>query len=80
MLSFDAPTRRAAEENDINALKVDPRESRALVGLFRLYCAYSMNRTAYDLLKAAHQIAPGDPEVQREWLQTLPQKERLQLN
>ena len=74
-VEFRRAQMRAAEENYINALKVDPRESRALLGLSRLYRAYSMNRTAYDVLKAAHEIAPGDPEVQREWLQMLPRKE-----
>ncbi len=56
-----------AEASYYKALKIDPRELRACLGLVRLYRAYSLYRRAYDALAVAHQIAPDDPEVQRSW-------------
>jgi len=59
--------------------KLDPKEVHAYLGLARLYSTYSMYRIAYGELQIAHQIAPGDLDVQRAWLRTLPRKEQLAL-
>jgi tetratricopeptide (TPR) repeat protein len=59
------------------AMKLDPKEFHAYLGLSRLYRSYSLYRKAYELLRTAHEIAPDDIEVQRAWLRTLPRKERL---
>ena len=66
-----------AEASYYKALKIDPRELRACLGLVRLYRAYSLYRRAYDALAVAHQIAPDDPQVQRWWFNTLPRRERM---
>ncbi len=66
-----------AETSYYKALKIDPRELRACLGLIRLYRAYSLYRRAYDALRVAHQIAPDDPEVQRWWFSRLSRRERL---
>jgi len=66
-----------AETSYHKALQIDPRELRAYLGLARIYRAYSFYRHAYDALKAAHQIAPDDPEVQRWWLSRLSRRERI---
>ena len=77
---------RRAEMNDAQdsywaALKSDPKEVHAHLGLARLYGAFSLYRKAYDRLETAHSIAPDDVEVQRAWFRawapTLPRKERL---
>ena len=60
-----------------DALKADPKQVPALLGLARLYRAYSLYREAYNLLLIAHQVAPDDPEVQRRWFSQLPRKERI---
>jgi tetratricopeptide (TPR) repeat protein len=67
-----------AEQNYLHAKRVNPREMHAYLGLARLYGAYSLHRRAYDQLKAAHEIAPSDLEVEREWFRMLPRRERLQ--
>ena len=66
-----------AETSYRKALQTDPREVRAYLGLARLWGAYSLYRHAYDALKAAYQIAPNDPEVQRLWFSRLPRRQRI---
>lgn len=79
----DVQFRRAemsdAEVSYLTAKKLDPKEVHAYLGLARLYSTYSMYRIAYGELQIAHQIAPGDLDVQRAWLRTLPRKEQLAL-
>jgi TonB family protein len=66
-----------AEKSYLAAKKLNPREVRAYLGLARLYRSYSLYRKAYDELQSAHELAPGDIDVQRAWLVMLPRKERL---
>src|SRR5208282_1066355 len=77
----DVQFRRAempdAELSYLAAKKLDHKEVHAYLGLARVYGTYSMYRIAYGELQIAHEIAPGDIEVQRAWLGMLPRKERL---
>ncbi len=77
----DVQFRRAemsdAELSYLAAKKLDHKEVRAYLGLARIYSSYSMYRIAYGELRIAHEIAPGDIDVQRSWLGMLPRKERL---
>ncbi len=57
-----------AEASYLKAGKIDRKEARVYLGLARLYSSYSLYRRAYDLLDAAHTLAPTDIEVQRAWL------------
>lgn len=66
-----------AEVSYLTALKLDPKEVHAYLGLARLYGSYSLYRRAYDQLHSAHEVTPDDIEVQRAWLRMLPRKERL---
>ncbi len=66
-----------AETSYLNALKADPKNVQARLGLARLYRSYSLYRQAYNQLQIAHAIAPSDPEVQRRWFGQLPRKERI---
>jgi hypothetical protein len=66
-----------AETSYLKAAKIDRKEVRVYLGLARLYSSYSLYRRAYDLLDAAHTLAPADIEAQRAWLRMLPRKERL---
>ncbi len=59
------------------AVKIDPKQVQAYLGLVRLYRAFSLYRHAYDELQLAHQIAPNDPEVQRMWFSRLSRRERI---
>jgi tetratricopeptide (TPR) repeat protein len=66
-----------AEKSYRKALQIDSQELRAYLGLARLYQAYSLYRHSYDSLKAAYQVAPNDPEVQRWWFNRLSRRERI---
>ena len=66
-----------AEKSYLAAKKLNPKEVRTYLGLSRLYRSYSLYRKAYDELQSAHEIAPGDIDVQRAWLVMLSRKERL---
>jgi tetratricopeptide (TPR) repeat protein len=66
-----------AEDLYIAAKKRDPKEVHSYLGLSQLYRSYSLYRKAYDQLQSAHEVAPGNIEVQKAWLRMLPRKERL---
>lgn len=66
-----------AEGAYLKALKIDPKNVQARLGLARLYRAYSLYRQSYNQLQMAHDAAPNDPEVQRRWFGQLPRKERI---
>ena len=66
-----------AQDSYLHAQIVDPKELRPYLGLARLYAAYSLRGRAYEELKAARQIAPNDPEVQRLWFDRLGRRERI---
>jgi tetratricopeptide (TPR) repeat protein len=66
-----------AETSYHKALQIDRRDLRAYLGLARIYRSCSFYRLAYEALKAAYQIAPNDPEVQRWWFPRLSPHERI---
>ena len=66
-----------AELSYLAAKKSDPKELHAYLGLARLYASYSLYPKAYDLLQAAHEIAPDNIDVRKAWLGMLPRKERM---
>jgi tetratricopeptide (TPR) repeat protein len=59
------------------ALKLDPTEVRAHLGLSRLYGAYSLQRKAYDHIKVAHDLSPDDFAVDVAWVNMLPKAQRV---
>lgn len=66
----------STEDSYLKALKADPKDVYAYLGLARLYRAYSLYRHAYDALTRAHAIAPDNPDVQRMYFAQLPRKQR----
>ncbi len=66
-----------AETSYLKAVKLDPKELRAYLGLARLYNAYSLHRHAYDEIEAAYAIAPNDPDVQRLWFDRMGRRARV---
>jgi tetratricopeptide (TPR) repeat protein len=66
-----------AERAYLQAVKIDPKEVQARLGLAHLYNSYSLFGRAYGELQLAHEIAPDDIDVRRAWLGRLPRKERL---
>ena len=66
-----------AELSYRQAIKLDPANVDAYLGLARIYRAYSLYGHAYACLQRAHELAPDNPEVQRMWLSELPRKDRI---
>lgn len=66
-----------AEASFLSAKKADPRLAQSYLGLARIYRMAAFYRRAYDQVMRAHEIAPGDPAVQRVWLGTLPRRQRI---
>lgn len=66
-----------AELSYRQAIKLDPANVDAYLGLARIYRAYSLYSHAYACLQRAHELAPDNPEVQRMWLSELPRKDRI---
>lgn len=66
-----------AERAYLEALKLDPKEFHAYLGLANIYRAYSLYLHAHNVLLKAHEIAPEDPEVQRAYFNQLPRKQRI---
>jgi tetratricopeptide (TPR) repeat protein len=66
-----------AERSYLKAEELDPRNPSPYLGLVRIYRSYSMNRRAYDQLQRAHEIAPGNPIVERIWIGAQPASKRV---
>jgi tetratricopeptide (TPR) repeat protein len=76
-IEFRRAEMEEAERDFLGALKADPKEVHAYLGLANLYRSYSLYRRAYDLLETAHRLAPENFDVQRVWMGMLPRKQRV---
>lgn len=76
-VQFRAGEMSPAELSYRQAIKLDPANVDAYLGLAQIYRAYSFYGQAYACLKRAHELAPDNPEVQRLWLGELPRKDRI---
>jgi tetratricopeptide (TPR) repeat protein len=53
-------------------------DARACLSLARLYWATANNKGAKACIDLAHKMDPDDPDIYRDWVGTLPWKERLE--
>ncbi len=67
-----------AEEEFNDTVKAGVEDARAYLGLARLYFAMSYTRHAVYCIDRAHELDPDDPEIRKEWIFTLPRKERIE--
>jgi tetratricopeptide (TPR) repeat protein len=65
------------ETSFLNAKKIDPNLVESYLGLAEVYHTALLYRRAYDQVKRAHEIAPQNVEVQREWIGMLPRRDRI---
>jgi tetratricopeptide (TPR) repeat protein len=59
------------------ALKLDPKDARAQLGIGRMLQMVSMNKRAKDTFAKAHELDPNDSEITEYWLESLPFSEHL---
>lgn len=66
-----------AERTYLKAMKLNGDAVSPHLGLAQVYRSYSLYRGAYDQLKRAHELAPANPQITREWLDMLPPRDRV---
>lgn len=65
-----------AREHLIKAIKIDACEGRSLDDIAQLYDIYAFYATETRLLASAHALRPNDELILRDWISTLPRKQR----
>lgn len=66
-----------SEKEFLAGVNAPHADARACLGLSRLYDVYSLHARARTMLNVAHELAPGDREIQRRWMQTLKRDEQI---
>jgi tetratricopeptide (TPR) repeat protein len=66
-----------AETEFTTVAKTGVDDARAYLGLARVYLASAYYRHAVLCLNRAHELDPDDPEIQEEWIFTLPRSQRI---
>jgi tetratricopeptide (TPR) repeat protein len=52
-------------------------EARAYLGIARVRNAIALYKGAKDMIDRAHELDPDDPDINEEWVETLPRAERI---
>ena len=66
-----------AEKEFVEVINSGYPEARAYLGLARERDSVAMYKSAKGLIEKAHEIDPGDPDIQEEWVGTLSRSERI---
>jgi tetratricopeptide (TPR) repeat protein len=66
-----------SEEELVDAINAGQKSARAYLDVAQVDRVSSFYRTAKTMIAMAHRLDPGDPDIRREWLFTLPREERL---
>lgn len=66
-----------AEKEFVDVINSGYPEARAYLGLARQRDAIAMYKSAKQMIDKAHEIDPGDPDIQEEWVDTLSRSERI---
>jgi len=66
-----------AEKEWVDVIKAGSAEPRAYLGLARVRDAIAMYKTAKKMIDKAHELDPTDPDINEEWIGTLPRAERI---
>jgi tetratricopeptide (TPR) repeat protein len=66
-----------AEKQWVEIIKSGNAEARAYLGLARVRNAIAMYKTARKMIDKAHELDLSDPDIQQEWIGTLPRSERI---
>jgi len=66
-----------AEKQWVEVLRSGSPEARAYLGLARVRSALAMYASEAQMIAKAHELDPLDPDIQEEWMGTLPRSERI---
>jgi tetratricopeptide (TPR) repeat protein len=67
-----------AEKIFVQVINVGGAPARAYLGLAQISSATGLYAREHRLLVRAHELDPSDPDVQKEWIDTLPRRDRAQ--
>lgn len=77
-VSFRQGRMHDAEQEFLGVVNSDSPDARAYLGLARISEATSMHARARRMLERAHELDPGEPEIQWRWLTGLERSTRVQ--
>jgi tetratricopeptide (TPR) repeat protein len=66
-----------SEAQFIASLKLMPTDSRAFLGLSRIYASISLYKKAQTAVEKARQLNPGDPDILLAWISRLPRRQQI---
>ncbi|MGA7927566.1 MAG: aspartyl protease family protein [Candidatus Sulfotelmatobacter sp.] len=66
-----------AEQEWVNVIHSGHLEARAFLGVARVRNACSMYKKGKMMIDEAHELDPGDPDIQRYWMRTLHLSDRI---
>jgi tetratricopeptide (TPR) repeat protein len=66
-----------AEKEWVGVINSGGLAARAYLGVARVRWAIEMNKSAKAMIDKAHELDPGDPDIQRAWIGTLRRSERI---
>ncbi|MGA9475253.1 MAG: aspartyl protease family protein [Terriglobales bacterium] len=66
-----------AEKEWVNIINSGHPEARAYLGLSRVRHAVAMYKSSQIAIKKAHELDPGDPDIEERWVTTLSRSERI---
>jgi len=66
-----------AEKTFVQMINAGEAPARAYLGLARVSSAVAMYAREYRLIVRAHELDPGDQDIQKEWMGTLPRTDRI---
>jgi tetratricopeptide (TPR) repeat protein len=66
-----------AEKEFLVGVNAPHPDARALLGLSRLYNAYSLHARAKRMLDRAHDVDPSDPDIEKRWMGNLDRVARI---
>jgi tetratricopeptide (TPR) repeat protein len=67
-----------AEKEWVAVINAGHQSARAYLGVARVRRALSLYKSAKTMIDNAHELDPGDPDIQRFWIGTLPSSQRIQ--
>jgi tetratricopeptide (TPR) repeat protein len=67
----------SAEKEWVDVINAGSPEARAYLGVARVRRAIAMYKSAETLIKKAHELDPADPDIQEDWVESLPRAQRI---
>jgi tetratricopeptide (TPR) repeat protein len=67
----------SAEKEWVDVINSGSPEARAYLGVARVRRAIAMYKSAETMINKAHELDPADPDIQEDWVASLPRAQRI---